>query len=605
MMRITRSAAAAAVGLLALLAASPVRANPTTADPTAPFTVYPDSENQRLLAELQKLEAVVRAELARWKKSSDSDQLRQIKPPDIGKAYVETTRMLRLADRLRLRGETAGVDYAYRAERLRAEINRVVDAYRLLPNVNVQIVQHLQAVDGISRKRQLELPKIGELAKKEDWIKAEEGMHSILDEMNLYSIWYNQQQREIFFQPFSAALVLVEGKAREVRHAEAQQHLTALRNEAAPNFTAPIAELHEAATALANSPRVEIDGQMFSGPQVVVRITDAWRRVHAATLRCRGLDWTRGLHTGRVPPSDLDKLEEDYARFSRDVPAAVGTLIAADAKRANPLEVKELYTAYLTAVAALASLAPDEVVVNATETSLAQLAAKAPPVQYATADYRRATDDYLRWRQRAAESFATARQEDFPHVGGIALRGFRAEGRDRRLVPEDANELSRARLLVPASTVLEGAAPKVVGANVHVVAVAGISDSPDLALSRYLQRVYVGVPLPPAQARHAAQLKAALAVSDAWPPLSLPAAIAIASAERGDLHRAAGSISAAALEPLATRMATLTPGEAAISPLGRLPIEPNEMVPVEEVIVRISIEPAWLQHRYFFFEVGP
>jgi hypothetical protein len=94
-------------------------------------------------------------------------------------------------------------------------------------------------------------------------------------------------------------------------------------------------------------------------------------------------------------------------------------------------------------------------------------------------------------------------------------------------------------------------------------------------------------------------------VSEQTPPLSLEAAVAVASAQQGDFEAAGGAIQAVYLEGLIPRLAVLPPAASPMVRLGDLPDASNQGISLPHVLVRLQLTPAWVSHRYFFVELPP
>jgi hypothetical protein len=100
-------------------------------------------------------------------------------------------------------------------------------------------------------------------------------------------------------------------------------------------------------------------------------------------------------------------------------------------------------------------------------------------------------------------------------------------------------------------------------------------------------------------------LKAELLLDDSLPPLSLPAATALVTAERGDLVALGGNIRLVAIDAVVTRFRDLNPP---LWPLALAEFDTDGAIrerPLSQVLFRYTVEPAWLQHEYLFARVSP
>jgi hypothetical protein len=99
------------------------------------------------------------------------------------------------------------------------------------------------------------------------------------------------------------------------------------------------------------------------------------------------------------------------------------------------------------------------------------------------------------------------------------------------------------------------------------------------------------------------RLRQDLLVTEQLPPLTLGAAMAIDSAERGDFFAVGGTVRGIYLEGLIPRFATLPEGGLSMLALGPLPVEPKHEGLLNHVVMRLEVAPSWVSHRYFFTDV--
>ena len=102
-----------------------------------------------------------------------------------------------------------------------------------------------------------------------------------------------------------------------------------------------------------------------------------------------------------------------------------------------------------------------------------------------------------------------------------------------------------------------------------------------------------------------AALRTDLLVTDQTPPLSLAAAVAIDSAERGDAVTLGGTVSGLHLEGLITRFAGLPDTLWALETLtmSRANMKLDSGL-LPNVVVRFELQPRWAQHEYFFSDLA-
>ncbi len=142
------------------------------------------------------------------------------------------------------------------------------------------------------------------------------------------------------------------------------------------------------------------------------------------------------------------------------------------------------------------------------------------------------------------------------------------------------------------------------GRRVWLTDLVGLPTKSRITIARYGKRNYARFSSPDAlDARFSqgvAALESDLLVSEAAPPLTLEAAVALAKARRGDLEAAGGRITGLALESLVVRFATLSSGGRSLIPLGPLPQESGWGDSLRQAMMQFEIEPEWVRHECFF-----
>jgi hypothetical protein len=230
---------------------------------------------------------------------------------------------------------------------------------------------------------------------------------------------------------------------------------------------------------------------------------------------------------------------------------------------------------------------------------LQELAAKSATFAAEVNAYRRATGELLRWRARVAAAEAKAMRSEYPASDEVVQAAAMTPQDGPGLITDQSPALGEARLRSPAPAAMALLLEKLLARKLTVSKIAALDSAP-LCVAVYRNRHYAT--LPRASTEEAIRrLKADLHVADQLPPLSLAAAAAIASAERGDFAATGGTVEDVFLEGLVPRFATLVPATASLVPLGRLPDEsPPDGRRIDHVLLRLVLRPAWVQHRYFF-----
>jgi len=143
-----------------------------------------------------------------------------------------------------------------------------------------------------------------------------------------------------------------------------------------------------------------------------------------------------------------------------------------------------------------------------------------------------------------------------------------------------------------------------VGKTVTAQRFHGLPTSKKIDISHYANRSVFQVNVDDRLDAELEVLRAELLVTDASLPLTLAAAAAVTTAERGDLVAVGGSYEQVVLDGLVSRFSQLR--------TSAWPMAFSEKAwddaatvdePLKQVLMRFVLKPAWLQHEYMFVEV--
>ncbi|MFC1596462.1 hypothetical protein ACFL5Q_00750, partial [Planctomycetota bacterium] len=515
--------------------------------------------------------------------------------------HVAILQLDRLARRLLLLGEPAGKDFSMRVTALRSGLAEIVGAFLQLPGAAERIARDYKVLWQEARKKAAVLPKVQQLGGRGEWEKAESLLHEAIDELETTAVWCSGDQRRAVLGDFLEMAGVVDPPVRKIREERAQAALAEARREQTPDFDGLLGSIRSAAASVEGSGGVEIEGQSLTGPEFLARFGQRWQEAQHQAVRCRGLDWARGLE---VAGREASELTSQQGRFSAEVGPAIAALVEADAGRADASVARAMLVAYLERVAPLVALSGDDSLETVVAPALEKLASKSPELAADVEAYRKATTDVLRWRRRTAEASARARKGEFSPIHEEFLRAVRAADSTPGLAPADAIDTSQAEFSAPVPDIMGPAVERLMGRRVWLTDLVGLPTKSRMTIARYGKRSYGRFSLPDAMAARFSQgvaaLESDLLVSESVPPLTLEAAVALAKARRGDLAAAGGEITGLALESLVVRFATLSSGGRTLIPLGPLPEESGWRDRLRQAVMRFEIEPAWVRHECFF-----
>ncbi len=123
-------------------------------------------------------------------------------------------------------------------------------------------------------------------------------------------------------------------------------------------------------------------------------------------------------------------------------------------------------------------------------------------------------------------------------------------------------------------------------------------------MSRYRQGYYAKLASVPEPLDAIGRLKNDLLVDADHPPLTLKAACAIASAERGEFRNVGGVVMNMGLEGSISRFAVIPPDEATLVDLNQIQMRVDVGDELSGLLIRYDLQPQWLAHDYFLFKVA-
>jgi hypothetical protein len=117
-------------------------------------------------------------------------------------------------------------------------------------------------------------------------------------------------------------------------------------------------------------------------------------------------------------------------------------------------------------------------------------------------------------------------------------------------------------------------------------------------MSGFAENIYGKIPATAMRLKSTESLERDLLVDQQHPPLTLNAAIAVALINVGDFESVGGIVNEVTLEGAVARFAKLPVAAGCLIPLGE--IQPAGVDPLSTLVLRLDIEPKWVQNKYFF-----
>ncbi len=581
---------------------SSVRGNPSHRDMEAPLNIHNVANSQELLTKAKGL----------YEQSSKSlqgvvDGRGRASTKVLSQIHISLRQLRRTALDLQMHGEPAGFDFELRAGRLDEPLMKAVGQLKS-SQAGVGQINKIRQYLSTPRTRQARdrvCAEVKQLMQKQQVLLAYDKLHQTLDEWKSMTIFLEDREPANDLGQLDDLEFMLRSRQKLFRQ-QIREALTTAGNTRQPDMKVLADGIVASADALRTSATVAVDGQTLSGPEYVEHAANAWRKVHLAALHCRAIDWARRVSIPSMPhmtevrePYWID--EGQYSRFVDETVKGLAAIIEADAERAQGPEAAKLYSQYVEVLAPLAAQLEGDKLTSAIEAALEKLASKSPDFHKEVEAYRESTDELLRWRERVAASVAEARAAEFPSSDELLLKSLGSRQGVRGLLDEKQPNLRLARLIGSVPEIMPVATQETLDKQVLVRNVVGLPGG-KIGIARYDARHYSTVAAYRAT-DEIQRLKQDLLITEQLPPLTLRAAIAVDSAERGDFVAVGGVVRGIHLEGLIPRFATLPEGGLSMLALGPLPVEPKQEALLNHVLVRLDVAPSWINHRFFFADV--
>jgi hypothetical protein len=533
----------------------------------------------------------------------------------LGQNDVRLAQMLRLGSQLELLGETAGLDYRMRAASLLDTSSDIINVFRAAPEAQKQLDQVRLSLRKQEPVRIREVEKLTKMANEGKWEAAETEMYRFLDQLGVATACLFNQEQNLIYGPFGEVRSAIDSAMHRARAVKAKQLLTQRRQAETPDFAGVLREAQAAAASLATSGMVSVDGATITGPEAITKFGERWAEAQVRTIRCRTLDWLLAASTEMYGPGggypggsqSTSQIVSEFATFNNAMMQALARLIEADANRVTGPDAVRLYVEYLQACAPLIHRSANQSLAPVINPALQGLASRAPQLPLEIAAYAEGTADLLRWRGRVARGLAVARAAEFPSIDSLMFETTRSDKVYTGLYPkpDQPSNPSEATLLASAPEVMPRPIERLQGKPAQALDIVRLGNEGPAAIARYHVRSYANIPAPLDLAAETDALKFDLMVGDNLPAISMLAAVAVDSAERGDLAAVGGTITNQYLESLTTRFAALPTAASILTPLGLIPREQSQHSNKDQVLMRFDLTPNWAQHDFFFVEFSP
>ena len=514
------------------------------------------------------------------------DQLRQARNLDVKqliRLYVLSKQFERWRPHLDNYREPLAVDWFARNLYYAKALSDFYSVYYSTPQARLDQEKALAVLARTQVNRSRAIQKISDTLQSGAPRAAERALEKLLDDLYAVTAVLSPEQRKPTYDSIATIAGRVQAAMEDLRKQEALAAETAER-----------AKLTDMSSDLL--------GQLAigSGPQRLAELIELWKGVHLQQLKVfafTNASVPSGLSMGTDRERDYLSTEAMTASFTQELKAAVLDYVRRDAAAADAQSAEQLLHAYHQLLAELSMRTDDEPWLVGFDQPLEQLARTAGLTDL-VGDYRRATDDLLRWRARCAEEWAAcmpersllelARQE---LACGDTFLGLYTTGQAESRLP---------RLHGPIPDLVPLVAAKLVGASVRIARLVPLDGSARLWMGSLQEGWYCKIGEAANHAEYVQSLSAELLCDATHPPLSRQAAAALLAAQRGVCEEVGGQMTGFTLESYVTRLAKMPPVASNLLPLGSLGPDDLQSTPKSAVAVRGELTPRWFRYRHGF-----
>ena len=512
------------------------------------------------------------------------------------------------SSRIQFYGEPAGSDWQYRCMVYEKTWQDLSQKFSSQNNGNIHDLA-VSKLDKTQKTRLSTLESIRKLLDQEKIYEAEEKADAMWDQALAVGGFLPIPSREAYFRPCEDASGLVRSKTNPDRLKVGKEIIEKEANAALNSYQKLTSDAKDAARQIAASGIATIGSQKMNGPDAVLAIAVNWKLENISLQRAAVLQRSIPYEgTGRVigmnKTNRVDEWQATAEKLTSDLQTAIREIIDADAKKLKGRDASNNYMLYLKILGPLASRCREGHWTDSLHDALSRLAKSADASEEMQA-YDEATSDLLRWRGRVAKQQAQAMSTKFPPLGQTCATKLAKTKENIGLFMTETMPVDIPWLKHP----IPQLAP-LLGTNLNELAVSTQNvmrldtDKNAVWMSRLDRNVYCRVQGEILASEMAKRLATELMIDDLHPPLTIRAAAAAMSAERGDYDSLGGKLSSPVLEATTARFVNLPLSASPIIPFDSIVGGGQGHLALESLTIRCNLAPEWIQHRYFFTKLS-
>jgi hypothetical protein len=497
----------------------------------------------------------------------------------------------RHALKLRELGEVAGIDYDLRASATMAKLKQAAQTLKGTGELNAMLARQAKTFAAEVRKREKSLAAVRRLCQQDAWEQAETDFFEQFDELHAASLWFDRKFTEPLLKRFAETRSQITEKTLARLRERAVVQLNRELQTAPVDTFALVQGLRQAAQELRTTGMAEFAGRKRKGPEVLAAAVEEWRRAQSAAAKQAALTW----YLKRTPAVEI---QGQILRLASDIENALIETSLADAAHCEKGALPALYSEYLTVCATAAAREFDGRCTKTMQKVVAALAAEDPQLNEEVSRYEAATAGILAWHERLAAAKARVARQGIGPLDEL----FHTAAANRPNVVHGLFDKAQKpmTLLDPLPELVGAMAGSLKNKKVTVTRVIGSEDADLPGQTPLAGGFWARLPTPRAvQDAGFAALKSDLLTGEGRMPLSLAAAMALASVEQGCAEEVGGDLTGFEIESHLVQIAESLNSSPILTPLGVAAGE--ELIePARQVVVRFDIEPKWFRYRHLF-----
>ena len=506
-------------------------------------------------------------------------------PRKVSQGSVNLRQLKRWVEWLRHYGEPASVDLSMRLSFYDQTLLKVTQQFWSMPQSGAIRQKVVVGLARNEKQRLQRVAKITDLMQKGDPVAAEKQLDNLLDEIFATAGCLTPEEVRPITEPINKIEGFVRSAMSEVRENRTREVFAQEIQRQTEQYQALVAAL-EAAVGQVTSGTPLVRGEATVSDMDALRgfISD-WNTAHVGLIRSVALSRAHG---------GQEKWTDVATRLSSSMREGFIKFVTACISKATPDQALSLYTELLPILGDLQVRCGDEALAQKLQKATLQLATKANQREQVVA-YHEATSDLLRWRARAAAAKAKAKSKEFPLASSFAKEKLSGTDQVVGLYPQ--NQLPLPSVTRPIPDLMPLIAKSMLESSVSLPGARRLDGKSEIWMSGFTENIYGKIVSTNIRPKSIESLERDLQIDQQHPPLTLDAALAVALSRVGDYESVGGIINEVTLEGAVSRFAKFPVAAGCLIPLGEIQLGRDSL---SDLVLRLDVEPKWLQHKYFF-----